>query len=104
MDEGRLIAEGKPDELKSGLSSVVNVKLGIKNKEILALLESFSQDGKVLESEDSYRVYCEDAEEAAPKLLKSLGQMGYEASRVGIERPSLEDVFFKLTRKSVRDS
>ena len=104
IDEGKLIAEGKPGELKknSGLSSVVSVKLGLKNKEILASLGSFSKDDKVLEVEDGYRVYCEDAEETAPKILKALSAIGYETSRVGIENPSLEDVFFELTRKSVR--
>jgi ABC-type multidrug transport system ATPase subunit len=106
IDEGRLIAEGKPEELKrnSGLSLVVSVKLGLKNKEILASLGSFSRDGKVMEVEDGYRVYCEDAEEAAPQILKALSTIGYETSRVGIENPSLEGVFFELTRKSVRDA
>jgi ABC-2 type transport system ATP-binding protein len=104
IDGGKLIAEGKPGELKrnSGLSSVVSVKLGLKNREILVSLGSFGKEGKVLEVEDGYRVYCEDAEEAAPGILKALGALGYEASRVGIEKPSLEDVFFALTKKSVR--
>lgn len=106
IDEGRLIAEGKPEELKrnSGLSSVVSVKLGLKNKEILSLLGSFSRDGKVLEVEDGYRVYCEDAEEAAPQILKALSTIGYETSWVGIENPSLEDVFFALTRRAVGET
>jgi ABC-2 type transport system ATP-binding protein len=106
MDEGRLIAEGKPEELKrnSGLGSVVTVKLGLKNKEILSLLGSFSRHGRVLEVEDGYRVYCEDAEEAAPQILKALSTIGYETSRVGIENPSLEDVFFALTRRAVREA
>lgn len=104
IDEGKLIVEGKPGELKknSGLSSVVSVRLGLKNREILASLGSFGRDGKVLEVEDGYRVYCKDAEEAAPRILKALGALGYEPSRVGIEKPSLEDVFFALTRKPVR--
>lgn len=104
MDEGKLVAEGKPTEIKrnSGLEAVVNVKLGVKNKRILATLESFSKDGKVLEVENGYRVYCENPEEATPKIIRSLDDIGYETTRVGVEKPSLEDVFFQLTKKPVR--
>jgi ABC-type multidrug transport system ATPase subunit len=105
MDEGRLIAEGKPDELKrnSGLSAVISVKLGLKNKEILATLGNLSKDGKVLEVEDGYRIYSDDPEGITPGIITSLSNIGYETNRVGIEKPSLEDVFFELTKKSVRE-
>jgi len=104
IDEGKIVVEGKPDELKrhSGLETVVNVRLGVKNKRVLDTLGGFSRGGRVLEVEDGYRVYCESPEEATPKIIRALDEIGYEATRAGVEKPSLEDVFFQLTKKSVR--
>jgi ABC-2 type transport system ATP-binding protein len=105
MDRGRIIAEDQPDALKksSGLENVVNIETSIKNEKVASLLSSFSEKMKVLETELGYRVFTEDVEEATPKIVRSLDQVGCKVIRIETVKPSLEDVFFKLTETSVRE-
>jgi ABC-2 type transport system ATP-binding protein len=103
IDKGLIIAEAKPEELKrnSGLENVVNIETSIKSNKVAGLLSKFSEKMKVMETETGYRVFTEDVEKATPKIVRSLDEIGCKATRIETERPSLEDVFFKLTDRAV---
>lgn len=103
IDEGRIIIEDTPEKLKkrSGLKNVVNVETMIKSEKIANILRKFSENKKVLETEKGYRVYCEDPEKEIPDIVRSLDKIRCKTMRIDAEKPSLEDVFFKLTEKSV---
>jgi len=103
IDEGRIIIEDNPEKLKkrSGLKNVVNAETMIKSEEVVNTLRKFSENKKVLETEKGYRVYCEDPEKAIPNIVRSLDKIRCKATRIDAEKPSLEDVFFKITEKSV---
>jgi ABC-2 type transport system ATP-binding protein len=105
IDKGQIVAEGEPERLKkaSGLKNVINIETAIKNEKVANVLTGFSEKGKVLETDVGYRVYCKDVEEATPKIVRSLDAIGCGATRIETEKPSLEDVFFKLTEKTVRE-
>lgn len=104
IDGGVIIAEDKPEKLKKigGLKNVVNIETMLKNKKIASTLEKFSEDNKLLEIESGYRIYCEKPEEIIPIIINSLDEIGYKVTKIEITRLSLEDVFFKLTKKSLR--
>jgi ABC-2 type transport system ATP-binding protein len=105
IDKGQIIAEDEPDTLKkaSDLKNVINIETTIKSEKVTNILSSFSEKGKVLETEVGYRVYCKDVEEATPEIVRSLDAIGCKATKIETEKPSLEDVFFKLTEKTVRE-
>jgi ABC-2 type transport system ATP-binding protein len=105
IDEGEIIAEDEPERLKkaSGLDDVVNIETAIKSEKVALLLSKFSEKKKVLETDLGYRVYCEDVEEAIPEIVRSLDAIECKASKIETVKPSLEDVFFKLTEKMVRE-
>ena len=105
IDEGKIIAEDAPEELKnaSGLKDVINIETTIKSETVANVLSKFSEKQKVLETEVGYRVYCKDAEKATPSIVRALDAVGCNATRIETEKPSLEDVFFKLTEKMVRE-
>ena len=105
MDKGEIIVEDQPERLKksSGLENVVNIETSIKNEKVANLLSKFSEKMKVLETETGYRVFTEEAEEATPKIVRSLDQIGCKVIRIETAKPSLEDVFFKLTERKVRE-
>jgi ABC-2 type transport system ATP-binding protein len=105
MDKGAIIVEDQPERLKksSGLENVVNIETSIKNEKVANLLSKFSEKMKVLETETGYRVFTENAEEATPKIVRSLDQIGCKVIRIETAKPSLEDVFFKLTERKVRE-
>lgn len=105
IDEGQIIAEEEPERLKnaSGLKDVINIETSIKSENVVKILSRFSEKKKVLETDVGYRVYCEDVEEAIPEIVRSLDSVGCKATKIETEKPSLEDVFFKLTEKMVRE-
>jgi ABC-2 type transport system ATP-binding protein len=105
IDRGVIIAEDYPEKLKrnSGLENVVNIETSIKNNEVASLLSEFSEKMKVLETETGYRVFTEDVERATPKIVRSLDEIGCKVIRIETVKPSLEDVFFKLTERKVSE-
>jgi len=105
IDAGRIVAQGAPDELKasSGLGDVISVETEIKNRRISDTLSGFSENRKVLETELGYRVYCSNADAATPDIVRSLDEIGCRATQMETIKPTLEDVFFHLTGKAVRE-
>jgi len=104
IDRGEIIAEDEPEKLKksSGLDNVINIETMIKSKKIVDQLGNFSEDQKVLETDVGYRIYCKDVEKATPDIVRSLDAIGCKTTQIETIKPSLEDVFFKLTGKTVR--
>jgi len=105
IDEGEIIAEDTPEKLKktSGLKDVINIETTIKSETIANALSKFSEKQKALETDVGYRVYCKDVEKATPNIVRALDAIGCKTTRIETEKPSLEDVFFKLTEKMVRE-
>lgn len=105
MNRGKIIAEDKPETLKknSGLEDVVNIETSIKNERVANFLSKFSEKLNVLETETGYRVFTEDVEEATPMIVRGLDEIGCKVIRIETAKPSLEDVFFKLTERKVRE-
>ena len=105
IDRGVIIAEDQPEKLKrnSGLENVVNIETSIKSNKVASVLSKFSEKMKVLETETGYRVFTEDVEKATPKIVRSLDKIGCKVIRMETTKPSLEDVFFKLTERKVSE-
>jgi ABC-type multidrug transport system ATPase subunit len=104
MDGGQIVLEGEPDRLKerSGLQNVIEVETPFKGKEVASVIGAFSVDGSLQETEEGYRLYCDEPEEAMPRLVRALDGVGCGAERIETRAPSLEDVFFKATMKPLR--
>jgi len=105
MNGGKIVAEDKPERLKkkSGLENVVNIETSIKNERVADFLSKFSERLRVLETETGYRVFAEYVEEVIPKIVRGLDEIGCKVVRIETVKPSLEDVFFKLTETKVRE-
>ncbi|MDI3548038.1 MAG: linearmycin/streptolysin transport system ATP-binding protein [Halanaerobiales bacterium] len=105
INEGKIIAEDEPERLKkaSGLENVINIETVIKSRKVANMLSKFSEGAKILETDVGYRIYCRDAEKAIPEIVRSLDEIGCKATRIETIKPSLEDVFFKLTGKTIKE-
>jgi len=103
IDKGEIIAEDEPERLKetSGLKNVINIETTIKSEKVANALSDFSEEQKVLETDLGYRVYCKDVGKVTPKIVRSLDAIGCKTTKIETVKPSLEDVFFKLTEKAV---
>ena len=105
MNDGKIIAEDQPGQLKkrSGLENVVNIETPFKNAKVTKILSRFSKKMEVIETETGYRVFIEETEESIPRIVRSLDEIGCKVIRIEATEPSLEDVFFKLTEKRIRE-
>ena len=106
IDNGQMIAEGTPDELKRkhAVEDVITVEMAVKTDSMLPVLQGFSIDGKVAESEAGYKIYSRNGDRVVADVVRSLDQAGHKVMRIEMARPTLEDVFFKLTERNLQET
>ena len=104
LDHGRIIADGHPDGLKSGLGgdrvvlTTANETAALRAAEIAGRTSSeFSTNGTTV----SLRVGNGTA--VLPGLLRALEGAGLEVLTAEVRRPTLDDVFLSLTGRSLRE-
>jgi len=105
IDNGEIIAEGEPEALKRmhGLVDVITVETAVKSDKVADVLRNFSDEKRLLETEAGYRIYCKHGDQVLPEAVRNLDQIGCKVTRIEVAKPSLEDVFFKLTEKTVTE-
>jgi ABC-2 type transport system ATP-binding protein len=104
IDHGKIIALDTPSGLKSCLKGD-HVSLTIEGKVDLiaaALREKewvskIAQNGKMLDAVIS------DYEKNIPDIFKTAGNLGIGISSINFSKPSLEDVFIRLTGSTIRE-
>ncbi|RIK15203.1 MAG: ABC transporter [Acidobacteria bacterium] len=100
VDHGRIMAEGSPRELIRDHSTreVVELRFGSeRNAQVVAELEGVGARNEVLP--DRILVYTDDGEAA----LDEVGRRGLSPVTSLVRRSSLEDVFLRLTGRSLID-
>ncbi|GAA5344774.1 ABC transporter ATP-binding protein [Planifilum fimeticola] len=105
MDQGRIIASGTPEELKSILSSDHTIELKAES-----LSPSFVEALRRLPAVRSLSPEGQAVTLIAPKtahllddLFRLAREHGVTVTSVNIQSPSLEDVFLHLTGRTLRD-
>jgi ABC-2 type transport system ATP-binding protein len=107
MDNGRIVAEGTPRELKAQIAGdaiVVRPRTDALDLEaVRALLagQSFVHEARV--EDDSVRLYVEDGSKVLPQLFALLESARVFVEAVSLSQPSLDDVFLMQTGRSLRD-
>jgi ABC-2 type transport system ATP-binding protein len=106
IDNGIIIAEDEPETLirNHGLEDVITVETAVKNDHIVDTLKELSIDRRLLETEEGYRIYSRDGGRVLAQVARSLERTGYKVMRLEMTRPSLEDVFFRLTEKTMSEA
>ena len=106
IDNGRMIAEGTPDELKRkhAVEDVITVETAAKTDSAISVLKGFSINGRVAESEIGYKIYSRNGDRVLADVVRSLDQAGHKVMRIEMARPTLEDVFFRLTEKNLQEA
>ena len=100
MDKGRIMAEGSPSDLIKQYSSkeVLEVRFGSsQNKEVAKQIEGLGERTEVLP--DRILIYAENGE----KILEQIVKLGLRPVTSLVRRSSLEDVFLRLTGRSLVD-
>ena len=98
MDKGKIMAEGSPADLIKQYSSkeVLEVRFGsARNAEVGEKLSKLGDRVETLP--DRILIYSEDGE----KILAQIHQLGFEPQTSLVRRSSLEDVFLRLTGRTL---
>jgi ABC-2 type transport system ATP-binding protein len=103
VDEGRVVVQGTPDELKRTLrGDRVSVELAASAQiadgvAVLGAVEGVAEvavEGRVLHTQ------VRQGGRAVPAILQALDRVGIAVAQVSVSRPSLDDVYLSLTGKS----
>lgn len=98
MDKGKIMAENSPAQLIKDYSTkeVLEVRFGSdRNREMVDVLQPLAERIEVLP--DRILLYAEDGE----KLLEEISAKGIHPNTSLVRRSSLEDVFLRLTGRSL---
>jgi daunorubicin resistance ABC transporter ATP-binding subunit len=98
IDHGRVIGEGRPDELKKAVgSSTVEITVHDAHKtsalDALKFLGAHAADS----SGDTVVVPAADGTTTLRKVLHNLDTANVEVEDIGLRKPTLDDVFLSLT-------
>ena len=109
MDDGLVVAEGTPEELKQEIAGdVVTLGLGDHNgatertRELLNA-RPFVREIEVL-GETTLRLYVDRGEKALPEILRALDGTDIGVQDLSLSRPTLDDVFLKQTGRFLREA
>lgn len=100
IDHGRIIALDTPDKLKDAMGGdVVTLKAEDSDAAIVELQEKYDlapiiENGTIIFS-------VPHGEQFLPKLMRSLRS---NLLSIGVRRPTLDDVFLRLTGRAIRDA
>ena len=104
IDEGRVVAEGSPDQLKSRLrGDAINIQLDSDALLVDALRALSTQNGRLRDLTNVGRALharVDDGARAMPGVLAALDAAGVPVAAVTVSRPSLDDVYLSHTGRS----
>ncbi|MCP2168740.1 ATP-binding cassette domain-containing protein [Goodfellowiella coeruleoviolacea] len=101
IDQGRIVAQGSPDDLKrqvSGDTVVLTSAQAAAAAEVAGRLPGAHQ---VSVADTAVRFHVPAGDTALPTLLRELDQAEVELTSVQVHRPTLDDVFRALTGRSL---
>ena len=106
INEGKIIAEGTPEELKSrfGPPTIIEVTLSPETplEKAISILKEEGYESYT--AEDKIRIHADDPDTKTPLLVNILFEKGIKISSLRITRPTLEDVFVKLTGRRLEEN
>ncbi|MCK5426622.1 MAG: ATP-binding cassette domain-containing protein, partial [Thermodesulfovibrionia bacterium] len=99
IDNGNIIAMGTPEELKKTMGGdVIYIKTSDNTKAKLEIEKLFHV--KVSEKDNELFLTSLRGDACIPEIIKALGET---VQSVRLQRPTLNDVFLKMTGKEIRD-
>lgn len=103
IDDGRIVAGGRPDELKRRVSGDAVLLRLASPTQIPDAVRLAGTLGEPTVDGETVQVRVSDGGAALPGLLRELDRAGVALAAVEVRRPTLDDVFLSLTGRSLRD-
>jgi ABC-2 type transport system ATP-binding protein len=109
IDKGRIMALGKPSDLKSDFGNdlvEVTVKVpggGSIDDQLKSKLKSMELGSESSFMDRTLRVAVAEGRKALPTVLHKIESLGVEVESISVRTPSLDDVFIKYTGRGIRE-
>ncbi len=105
MDNGRIIAEGTVEELKSqfAIENILSLQLNAKQEYVVSLLNDLGIGCKYITEKKSLQIPTRDIRHTLCQILPILSKQEIAISRIDTQTADLEHVFLQLTGKRLRD-
>jgi len=108
IDDGRIVVEGSPNELKRQIAGDV-VTLGLDpagdaGARAEAILHDQPFVREITRDDATLRLYVEQGGSALPVILRLLDGAGLTWKTIALARPTLDDVFLHQTGRSLRET
>ena len=98
IDHGKIVAEGRPAELKAELGTSSIVFRFDRHGMVQKAVDHFRAHGMDPKTEKlELRLYTADAASKVPSIVAELDRAGIEISSLTLAEPSLDDVFLQVT-------
>ena len=103
IDDGRIVAEGTPEQLKSEIGrDVVSIAFGRGTSEGDAqatrdALRTMRGVDRVVVERDRVDLYVDNGAGAIPEVVRRIDGAGLKVGAISVARPTLDDVFLKAT-------
>ncbi len=104
IDEGRVIADDTPTNLKGALGDLVLLHLPSPAEASAAASVIGRHYEQVAHNQARVQLRVSDGPAASLRLLDQLRMAGHQVDGLEVTRPSLDDVFLSLTGRSLRES
>lgn len=100
LNNGKVVQQGSPDELKSSYSKNYELSLQTKKQDYEFIKKHLgSRVSKIFDKKHRIVVYSEKPTETMRAMLSLLAEKKEEIVELSMNKPSLEEVFEALTRK-----
>ena len=104
IDNGRIVAEGSPQELKAGIGGdVIMIKISSDPLEAAEKLKAINGVLGVDVVEGNLRIKVKNAETMIPEIVSALGRINGKIESISITKPTLDQVFIEYTGRMFRD-
>jgi ABC-2 type transport system ATP-binding protein len=105
MDDGKIIALDRPEVLKHSIGKLeaIELKAAKVPRKLMAELRKLRGIKKVVRLPEGLRLLTPSADRVLSQVAKAVTEAGVSIDSLHIVEPTLEDVFIKLTGKTLRD-
>jgi len=107
VDRGKIVALGSPADLKKQIAGDI-ITLGFDDEGDVGAASSLMQGTELVietqRADGSLHLYVDRGDHALPEIMRILGQAQQAPKTVHLSRPSLDDVFLKLTGHSLSEA
>ena len=99
IDDGRIVAEGTPEQLKAQMGhDVVTISLAAADVDATeASLAELPGLERVMTERDALVLYVEDGARSIAEIVRLLDRESIEVGAITVSRPTLDDVFLRAT-------